>query len=211
MKEFIYQKYINESENINYLIDLIDSLEKEDKRIFLEELMKKCQFTKEEFYSNKKNKKIDLLCELNKKLERTNCLNDNFLNLDMDIEKILQQIFNDLDGKIPIKQLEEFLLNEEKQIIKRLGLIRIIICVLDPERLFVELKNINERIKNDIKELSSIKNSLSTFYKNKYQFEIGVITNFIKDIQENDLNYYKSEETQSKRKDLKDLRSIRND
>ena len=46
MKELIYLEYIIKLENINNVIDLIDGLDDYDKRLFMEELMEKCQFTK---------------------------------------------------------------------------------------------------------------------------------------------------------------------
>jgi hypothetical protein len=63
MKEFIYKKFFNKIENIDIILVLIDSLSKEEKAKFLEDLM----FTKDEFYSNIKNEKILLLNELHKK------------------------------------------------------------------------------------------------------------------------------------------------
>jgi hypothetical protein len=50
MKELIFQKFLDKLDNIDTIIDLIDSLGKKDKTLFFEELMKKCQFSKEEFY-----------------------------------------------------------------------------------------------------------------------------------------------------------------
>ena len=67
MKELNYQKFLNKLENVNNIIELIESLDEKDKKEFFEELLKKCQFEKEEYYSNDENKRIDLLCELNEK------------------------------------------------------------------------------------------------------------------------------------------------
>ena len=67
MKEYIYNIFLNKLDDIDNIIKLIDSLSNEDKKKFLDELMKKCEFTKEEFYSNYENKKIQLLCDLNEK------------------------------------------------------------------------------------------------------------------------------------------------
>ena len=65
-----------------YLIDLttekgrdktikyIKQLSDNEKKIFIiEKILKKCEFTKEEFYSYPNNFKIKFLCELNKELE----------------------------------------------------------------------------------------------------------------------------------------------
>lgn len=62
MKEIIYKQFLNDLENINSIIELIDSLENKDKISFLKELMKKCKFTQNEFYLNNENTKISLFC-----------------------------------------------------------------------------------------------------------------------------------------------------
>jgi hypothetical protein len=67
MKNCIYDIFLNKLDDIDNIIKLIDSLSYEDQKDFLVELMKKCEFTKEEFYSNSKNEKIYLLCYLNEK------------------------------------------------------------------------------------------------------------------------------------------------
>ena len=121
MKEFIYIKFLNRLDNTKNIIDLIDILDKKDKKVFLEELMKKCLFTKEEYYSNNENQKILLLCKLNEKLIFKIIEED--INY-QDIVKILQSIRKDLEGDIEIKKLKEFLDNEEKLILNKLGLIK---------------------------------------------------------------------------------------
>ena len=155
MKEFIYSKYLNKLENVDNIIDFIDGLDSKDKITFLEKLMKKCQFTKEEYYSKNENKKIDLLYELNEKgkLEK----NDEH-NYYGEIEKIIQQINDDLNGEIIIKKLEDFLENEEKLVKKRLGLIKIIDKNFDPEKKYEELNNIIRQVKKPMNRLNLIKN-----------------------------------------------------
>ena len=67
--------------------------------------MKKCEFSKEEFYSISENKKIKLLCYLNDKGKLDIKYNER-------IEIILDDIRNDLGmetGLIPKKKLEAFL------------------------------------------------------------------------------------------------------
>ena len=66
MKELLYKKFLR-LDNIKNLIDLIDSLDKYDKKAFLQELMKKYKFSKEQYYSKNENRIINLLCELNEK------------------------------------------------------------------------------------------------------------------------------------------------
>ena len=60
MKAFIYEKYLKKLYDIENIISLIDILSKEDKIEFLGKLMKKCSFTKDEFFSNYKNPRIVL-------------------------------------------------------------------------------------------------------------------------------------------------------
>ena len=105
MKQYIYEIFLNKLDDIDNIIKLIESLSDEDKKEFLVELMKKCEFTKEEFYSNSENKKIKLLCYLNEKQKLEIKYNGK-------IENILDDIRNDLEietGSILKKNLEEFL------------------------------------------------------------------------------------------------------
>ena len=166
MKEFIYRKFLNKLNNIgdfDDIIDFIDSLDNNDKNIFLKELMKKCEFTKEEFYSNNENKKFFLL---NKLYEKDYC----YIFLEM--RQILFQIRDDVEGEIGIKILEVFLKNTKDVIIKRLQLIKLILKDFNPEQYFYNLNNSFEEIKKDINDLIFIKNSLLIFGKNRFQKEI---------------------------------------
>ena len=177
MKEIIYKQFLNDLENINSIIELIDSLENKDKISFLKELMKKCKFTKNEFYSNNENTKISLLCELytQNKLEKTK--DSNYLD---DFEIVIQEIRDDLEGNIEIKILKDFLNNKKELIIKRLGLIKIILKEFDIEKIYEDLTKIIEDVKRDIDDLNSIKNSLNYFHKEKFKEEIKNISNIVK-------------------------------
>ena len=111
MKQYIYDIFLNKLEDIDNIIKLIDSLSEKDKKNFLEELMKKCEFTKDEFYSNYENKKIKLLCYLNEKEKLE-------IKYNVKIENTLDDIKNDLEietGTILKKKLEEFLNLREKK------------------------------------------------------------------------------------------------
>ena len=169
--------------------------------------MKRCNFTKEEFYSNIENEKIALLCELNEKGKLKNICEEN-LN---DIEKTIDKVHKDLEGEIQIKKLEEFLRNKDKQVIKRLGLINIILPDFDSHKEYVRLKETIERIKEDIFELSFIKNSLLIFFRNKHKNEIRNIIIIIKELQESSINNYKSEKTKEGIKNIKRLKDIAED
>ena len=103
MKEYIFEIFLKKIEDIDSIIKLIDSLKEDDKKDFSIELMKRCEFTKDEYYSNKENKKIKILCSLNEK----GVLN---INYNSKIEYILDEIRKDLECKsITKKNLEEFL------------------------------------------------------------------------------------------------------
>ena len=205
MKELIYQKFLNKLDNIDNIIILIDSLGKQDKKIFLEELMKKCLFTKEEFYSNCENSKIFLLCELNEKEKLQ--LTDEDINYG-DIERIITQIRKDLEGEIGIKKLEEFLDIKKDTLLKRLGLLKLILRDFKPEQKYIELKKKMDQIKIDIKELVSIKNSLLIFHRNRHQNDINDISIIIKELQEKNLNFYNSEKTKEIIQKLKQFNNI---
>jgi hypothetical protein len=152
----------------------------------LEELMKKCQFSKEDFYSNDENKIIDLICELNEKgkLEK----------IDNDIEITIQEIWKDFEGEILIKKLEEFLENEERIAIKRLGLIKIISKNFEPKKLYKDLKDIIGIVKEAKSKLSLMEKYLIIFHGNtSYQNDINKISIYIQNIQEKSLKILRAE------------------
>lgn len=67
LKDYIFVNILNKLDNIDTIIALIKSLkEPKDKNTFLGELMNKYLFKKDEFFSNKENRKIELLHELHK-------------------------------------------------------------------------------------------------------------------------------------------------
>ena len=208
MKEFIYETYLNRMDNIDNIISLINSLSKEDKKKFLRELMKKCKFTSEEFYSNNNNTKISLLCELHEKGKLKITDEDNFYG---DIEDILGQIRKDMDGDINKQKLEEFLKNGKDNVIKRLGLIKMILEDYDPEKVYYERNENIKEINDDIKALLSIKNSLLIFHRNNYLKEIKNITNIIEDIQKETITNYKKDKTKNTIASLKGLSNVCDD
>ena len=126
----IYLKNIDIKEGRESVIKLVNKLEDEEKKFFIEEkLLKKCEFEKEEFFSNQENYKIKTLIELKKELEKDSQnerdkKNENivldYLNLPKIVEKgneaaikimnCLDSIEKDLhNGKIIKKNLEDFL------------------------------------------------------------------------------------------------------
>ena len=158
MRNFIFDQYLNNIKNIDYIIALIDSLMEKDREKFLKDLMKKCRFTENEFYSAEENNKINLLCSLyeRKKIKK----------ISGDIEAILNKIIIDIDKEeIDKRKLEEFFKNSKEAVKRRLGLIKLKFHIFGHEYLYDKLKNILKQIKNDIEVLSHIKKSLSIFHK----------------------------------------------
>ena len=207
MKDYIYKKFASNLLNINNIIKLIDSLTvNENKNKFLKELMVKCKFTKEEFYSNNSNNKIELLCEL---FEKGKINNSNRENINFNIiEEVLDKIKVELDGNITKEELEEFLKNDEKIVIKRLKLISYIMDGYNPEQTYSDLKNDIKSINDNIKLLSEIKNSLLIFHRNIYLKEINEITNIINDITKKNLRSNKDEKTRENISNIKSKEMI---
>jgi len=99
MKEFVFEKYLNKLDNIDNILSFIDFVSEKDKI----NILKKLKFTKEEFYTDDKNTKIILLCELHKKGKLKISEEDNLCK---DIEDILLKIIEDMDGEISKQKLE---------------------------------------------------------------------------------------------------------
>ena len=188
MKEYILKKYLSNIEHINNILILIDSLSKNNKINFLKEIMKRCLFTEEEFYSNYKNTKILLLIELYERGKLELSIED----IDIDLERLLIKLKDDIEGDIDKITLETFLKNGKDVVIKRLQLIKIILKEYNPENVYKEKKQQIAEINNDINELNYIKNSLSIFHRYKYLEVIKEITNTIKKLKEYSIKNYKS-------------------
>ena len=204
IKDFIFKKYLT-NKNIENLIAFIDNLSKKDKIKFYEELLAYCLFTRKEFYSNYENSKIKILIKLYEKGKLNLSLEDiNF----WDLEELLKSIKNDIDGDIKKKTLEIFLENGKEFVVKRLGLIKIILNGYDPEDVYkvkkAEIKNINE----DIKELVYIKNSLLIYHRYSYLDKIQEITEIIKNLKEREIRYYYNSRIKEIIQNFKDLKPI---
>jgi hypothetical protein len=134
--------------------------------------MKKCKFTKEEFYSTQDNNKINLLCSLYEK--------HKIKKISGDIETELSKIIVDIDKlEIEKKVIEEFFKNPEEVVKRRLKLIKTKFEHFDPGNAYDKIKKILEGITKDIEVLSHIKRSLSIFQREKYQNEIRDIVDYI--------------------------------
>ena len=126
-KEFIYDIYlkkdnISKKEGRDNIIKLVKNLKDNDRNIFIyEKLLKACQFTTDEFFSNNENYKIKTLCllkeELNKesKDKKVNELNiieqgEKGNKFAKGLESVLDKVQKELDhGRITKRDLERFL------------------------------------------------------------------------------------------------------
>ena len=105
------------------------------------------------------------------------------------------------------KKIEEFLGNKEEVVKKRLGLIKIIFKQFGPENAHDKLKKTLDDIKEDIKTLNYIKNSLSIFQRERYQNEIREMIDIIKKLENIKIKEYKDDKITSP---IGKLRSLRN-
>ena len=197
LKKFIYQEILQNLKNNVNNIYLINSLEK-DKDKFIIKIIRSCKFTKEEFFSKEKNENIEIICKINE---------DEKLN-DKELKELIKEIFDDLDGKIKRKNLESFLSIEEEEIIKRLGLIKIIYLNYDPMFQYQKLKKIIFEINENIKELTFIKNSLLIYHFDYYIKEIKAITSIINDLQNNSIINNKSQRMKRDIEKFKELKAL---
>jgi hypothetical protein len=186
--------------------------------------MKKCEFEKGEYYSNYENKKIKLLCYLNKEgiLDINNCGN---------LQNILDDIKNDLEiGLISKRKLEDFLYKKRKiakkddnkneegkkyesnekdknEIIQKLGLIKIILNDYDPFIKYGDLIKTITEINTKIDDLNYIKNSLIIFHRNKHIKDIQKITNIINNIETKPIKEFRSQEMKQSIEELLKLKA----
>ena len=206
-----------------YLIDLttekgrdktikyIKQLSDNEKKIFIsEKILKKCEFTKEEFYSYPNNFKIKFLCELNKELEEES-KKEKFIDLcklseegnesAINIMNILDEIRNDLDGgKIYKKDLEKFLklkgiksnqINQmdkfdksnEEEVKEKLSVISLVLYNYNPDIKYEEYKKNIIDMNHIIQKLIYIKDSLMIFHRNIFMEDIRKIVMIIEEIE----------------------------
>ena len=130
LKQFIIDEFsskIESEENIKNILNLLDCLEKIDKKNkeddymineFLQALISKNSFYKDEFFSLGINYRILLLCKLFKKYkeDKNNKINETIKNY---YQKTLDNIHKDIEGNIKKSKLEEFLKNDENLVKQR--------------------------------------------------------------------------------------------
>ena len=245
-KEFIYDIYlqydkISKKEGRDNVIKLVKNLKDNDRNIFIyEKLLKACQFTKDEFFSNHENYKIKLLCLLNEKLkeESKNKLNiieqsengnkfakslasvldavhkelfygiitkrdlERFLN----IKKVLKNITNETcNGKDPNNVSAQK--NDESEIDKyameKLGLLSLILGEdYVAENKYFEYKANIDNINEKVALLTSTKDSLMIFHRNKYIDDIRKIAEILDKINNSPMSTFKNNETSKSIDDL---------
>ena len=176
----------------NENIKELEKLEKESEdniNEFLEKLIENNLFTKEEFFSDTNNFKIDLMFELYKK----GIIIKNNENYYTKIEDLLKNIKKDLDGNIRKKKLEYFLNIDESLIRKRLSLIQIILPGLDynTKTQIDLLKKESKNMKEDLENLEFIKDNIKKYYQEKYKDIISDLIDNIKGKEKINVNQYK--------------------
>ena len=218
MKDFIFDEFSNKLDNnndIDNILNFIDCLEEkfkndqkdsekkndDDEEIegkekmnekeilkneFLKKLIDKNLFTKEEFFSNNQNLKISLIYRLYEKGKIKDTKEEYYVSL----INLLNDIRNDLDGKISKKKLEEFLKNDESFIKERLSLIKLVLQTYNPNDQYLLLKDLNNNINKDIKKLKFIKDNIIIYFKETYKNIIKKLIDTIKDNQNNQIQEY---------------------
>ena len=201
MRDYIFKIFLK-TLDVEIIIKLLDSLtEPKEKNKILEEIVKKCKFTKVEFYSNRENKHIKVLCDLNKKEK----FKEFDVNPNNEFIHILDDIYKDLESNLFTKSILENFLGEENNkdiVIEKLRLIKIVINGYDPKDKYEKLSNKIKDMNEQIKELNNIKNSLSIFHYIKFKEEINNIANKIAEIEAKPINEY---DTQNMQESIKEL------
>ena len=149
MRNFIFDEFSNKLHNesdIDNIIKLIDFLERKDieganeKKVmtneFLQKLMEKNLFTKDEFFSDNQSIKISLF----QKLYEKGKIKKNEEEYYKRITHLLDEINKDIEGNIQKSKLEEFLKNERSLIMQRLSLIKLIFKGFNPDEQYTQLK-----------------------------------------------------------------------
>ena len=210
MKKYIFDEFTNKLDNendIDNIINLIDCLEGKDKKKtkegigknekdkkkeemineFLQQLISKNLFTKDEFFSGNQNLKISLLYKLYEKGKLQKNEEEYYEN----ITNLLDTIKKDLEGEIKKSKLEEFLKNEQSFIKQRLQLIKLILEGFKPDEQYNLLKKRNDEINEDINKLKYIKDNIIIYFKDYYQDIIKRIIEVLKTNQNKKIVEYK--------------------
>ena len=252
---FIFDEFSNNLENnddINNIIKLIDCIEGTEEKNklneeiqnqrealaneFLNILIEKNIFTKEEFFilPKKLNKnshetsceqKNQLnICEPNIKikllydLKEKGKLKDNTEKYFETIENLLKNIVSDIHGKIRKKKLEEFLENDDyKQIIiDRFSLINLVNQQINPSSEYDSLKDKIKKINSNIKILIRAKNNLILYFRESQKSLLNELIEIIKENENKQIGQYRQgnigmliDKCQSLEGDIKKIEDIK--
>ena len=208
------------------IIKLVQKLNDDDKINFIyEKFLEKCEFTKEEFFSNHKNDKIQALCLLQKEMNIISSGKDKVKG-DMKSKEIfttskimemkdknknkfaerlyniLNQISDDLEREnITKKNLEIFLNMSEASdpyVKDKLELITLITPKYNKDLRYDDYKAIIVEINKKLGELKFIKDSLMIFHRNNFGEDIKSISNTLKEIDSNPVRLYKTDKIQER-------------
>ena len=148
-------------------------------------LIQKQLFTKEEYFSQKKNIKIALIYQLFEKGK----IRKNNIELFSDFFELLKDIKKDIKDCINRKNLERFLKNDESIIIQRLSLIQLVTTKekFNPNYELELLKKKEAEINETLNKLIDIKDNLSIYHKKTYEQIIKRILSAIKNSSELDI------------------------
>ena len=150
LKTFIFDEFSNtmkDNNDIENRIKLIDILEgknetetNKDINEFLEKIIEKNLFTKDDFFSGKQDYRILLLCELYEKGKIKKSQEEYYGK----IINLLDSIKKEIEGDIEESKLEEFLEMDKSLVIQRLKLVKLVLEKFNPEEKYEELiKRIN--------------------------------------------------------------------
>ena len=230
MKNFIFEEFSNKLDleiDIDNIINLLDCLEEKDKKKeimndingkeilvnqFLQKLVGKYLFTKDEFFSCNKNLKISLFYKLYEK-GKIKKNEEEYYNR---IIFLLDSIKRDIEGNIKKSKLEEFLINEPSLIRQSLSLIKIILEDFNPDAQYEELKRINDDINKNIHELIYIKDNILIYFEDTYQDIIKKIIEVLKNNSQKTINYDMRKirdlikETESLKDTVKKIEQVKN-
>ena len=126
-------------------------------------------FNKDEFFSNKRNLKIEILYKLYEKGKLKIIYDNEYL------ESLCEQldcIRKSLQECITINKLKEFMENDESIIIQRLSLIRLIIDKYEPKEEYYKLKKKINEIEEVVNEFKYISDNIILYLPKAFKFDI---------------------------------------
>ena len=180
LQEYIFEFYINNMD-IYYknIIDLFEVLNEENIKNFMSKISDKKDekkksyrvITEENFFMENESLNINLLKELNKKIDyikKTYYYGAS--------KKVLEKIYDDLENKkLETKYLKSLLSFSKENVIKRLELLNILNKPLIPEDKYNKLISDYNTAEINVKELAKISEALKIFHKDFHKNEIKKI------------------------------------